>query len=118
VDKSKLLNKKERLKHLEDIDREQYRMPLCKLIDDAYAVRPVISPDGRTLALPSKYSVLFIEPVSMTLVVSIKTENAYYAKMTDYHLFLKHANSEDTSWTIISFKETKKCSNFKSEAKI
>jgi hypothetical protein len=83
-------------------------------MDFDYIVRPTISPDGRTIGLPSLYNTYFVDPISMDLVTQVETKSASYAKMTDRHIFIKH-NGLEEGWTIISFKETRISTNYKSE---
>jgi hypothetical protein len=38
------------------------------IVDFDYVVRPCISPDGRTMAVPGRYNVYFIDPITLDLV--------------------------------------------------
>jgi hypothetical protein len=67
-------------------------MPRLKsIVTTDYAVRAVISPDGRTIAFPGTYRVYFIDAINLHLVSSINCPKAYYLKMTNNHVFVKHA---------------------------
>jgi hypothetical protein len=66
INKDQLVEEKDRKKELQDLEEKKDRMPLVQSVFDFdYAVRPCISPDGRTLALPSAYNAYFIDPSSM-----------------------------------------------------
>jgi hypothetical protein len=70
-------------------------MPRVKpIVDDAFVIRPFISPDGRTLVITSDYCVYFIDPITMSVFLSVESERASYVKMTDSHVFVKHSDGK------------------------
>jgi hypothetical protein len=70
VDISKLSLEKERIKHFKKLRETKNRMPRVKpIVDYDYVVRPMISPDGRTLAIAGSYYVYFIDPITLELVL-------------------------------------------------
>jgi hypothetical protein len=101
-------NENERNKQWILMGKRKDRMPRVKAIMDyEYVVRPFISPDGRTLVITAAYNVYFIDPITMSLFLSVACERSVYCKMTDTHVFVKHTNGNwEFEWTVISFKDT------------
>ena len=88
--------------------KKKDRMPRVKpIMSKEYVVRPFISPDGRTVVISAAYNVYFIDPITMSLYLSVGCQRSCFVKMTDSHVFVKHTQGDDSKeWTIISFKGT------------
>jgi hypothetical protein len=108
--------------HYKELKKMKNRMPRVKLIFDFdYAVRPAISPDGRTIAISGAHNIYFIDSVTLKLVQGVACGSASYIKMNNSHVFAKHIRSPNTvgdlqnEWSVISFKGTHHLTYYRSE---
>jgi hypothetical protein len=82
-------------------------MPVLRLlVTNDYFVRPEMSFDGQTIVVAGSYKLYFVDPQKMNVIASIKIKSTKYCKITDHHVFLKHSNTDNTEWTMISYKDS------------